>query len=62
MKLTVGLDVFHEGVPYKLLHMLHKTTNGELWRVQPLFVEASPTDEFIKKSDRVTLLHSQGNR
>lgn len=61
MNLTTGLQVFHNGTPIELLHMLTSSTNGELWRVRPLFVEEPDRDVFILSSDRLRKLHSQGN-
>lgn len=54
--LTVGLQIFHDGLPVQLLYKVSR----DIWRVKPLFVEGAEREETFRSSDRISLLHTQG--
>lgn len=56
--LTVGNQVFHNGVPVRLLYCVKSFTGGEIWRVRPLFVAGPDREERFTSSDRLSFLHT----
>jgi hypothetical protein len=55
MLLTVGLRIFHNGVPVELLYQIRPG----LWRVKMLFVRAEYRNETFGPYDTMTQLHSK---
>ena len=64
LDLTVGMKVFHNGVPVELLHCMgtigprRSTTRRDMWKVRPLFVVENDREEMFMRSDRITFLHT----
>ena len=56
--LEIGSQLFHNGVPVRLLYLVGRENCHETWRVHPLFVEAPDRDERFSRSDRFSFLHS----
>ena len=56
--LEIGSQLFHNGVPVRLLYLIHRDKLYETWRVRPLFVEAPDRDERFSRSDCLSFLHS----
>ncbi len=56
--LEIGNQLFHNGVPVRLLYRIGTDKWHETWRVRPLFVEAPDRDERFSRSDRFSFLHS----
>ena len=56
--LEIGSQLFHNGVPVRLLYLVGRDQSHETWRVRPLFVEASDRDERFSRSDRLSFLHT----
>jgi len=57
-QLAVGSQLFHDGVPVRLLYLVGRDKSHETWRVRPLFVQAPDRDERFSRSDRLTFLHT----
>ena len=56
--LEIGSQLFHNGVPVRLLYLVGRDKCHETWRVRPLFVEAPDRDEQFSRSDCLSFLHS----
>ena len=56
--LAIGNQLFHNGVPVRLLYLIGREKCHEVWRVRPLFIEAPDRDERFSRSDRLSFLHS----
>jgi hypothetical protein len=56
--LEIGSQLFHNGVPVRLLYLIGRDKWHETWRVRPLFVEAPERDEKFSRSDCLSFLHS----
>jgi hypothetical protein len=56
--LEIGSEIFHNGVPVRLLQRTGRGRSHETWRVRPLFVEAPDRDERFSRSDCLSFLHS----
>jgi hypothetical protein len=56
--LAIGNQVFHNGVPVQLLYRVSCLSDGEVWRVRPLFIEAPLREERFTCSDRISYLHT----
>ena len=56
--LEIGSQLFHNGVPVRLLYRTGGGKWYETWRVRPLFVEAPDRDERFSRSDCLSFLHS----
>jgi hypothetical protein len=56
--LEIGSQLFHNGVPVRLLYRIRTDKSDETWRVRPLFVEAPDRDERFSRADRLSFLHS----
>ena len=56
--LEIGSQLFHNGVPVRLLYRIGRDKCHETWRVRPLFVEAPDRDERFSRSDCLSFLHS----
>jgi hypothetical protein len=56
--LEIGSQLFHNGVPVRLLYLVGRNKCDETWRVRPLFVEAPDRDERFSRSDCLSFLHS----
>lgn len=54
LELTVGMQIFHNGIPIQLLYRI----NNHTWRVKMLFVIAEDRDEHFGPYDTVSLLHT----
>jgi len=57
-RLVVGSQLFHNGVPVRLLYLVGRNRLHETWRVRPLFVQAPDRDERFFRSDRFSFLHT----
>ncbi len=55
--LEIGSQLFHNGVPVRLLYRIGRDRRHETWRVRPLFVEAPDRDERFSRSDCYSFLH-----
>ena len=56
--LEIGSQLFHNGVPVRLLYRLGRDKSHEIWRVRPLFVDAPDRDERFSRSDCLSFLHT----
>ena len=56
--LVTGNQVFHNGVPVKLLYRVALSPSGETWRVRPLFVEEPDREDWFTRSDAISFLHT----
>jgi hypothetical protein len=56
--LEIGSQLFHNGVPVRLLYLVDREKCHETWRVRPLFVDAPDRNERFCRSDRLSFLHS----
>jgi hypothetical protein len=56
--LEIGSELFHNGVPVRMLYRIDQRKAYETWRVRPLFIEAPDRDERFSRSDRYSFLHS----
>ena len=56
--LVAGNQVFHNGVPVRLLYRINLSPSGETWRVRPLFVEAPDREDRFTSSDTISFLHT----
>ena len=56
--LVTGNQVFHNGVPVKLLYRVAQSPSGETWRVRPLFVEEPDREDRFTPSDAISFLHT----
>lgn len=56
--LVIGNQVFHNGVPVRLLYRVAQFTDSETWRVRPLFIEAPDRDDRFYPSDTISFLHT----
>jgi len=56
--LEIGSQLFHNGVPVRLLYQLSRNKSHETWRVRPLFVDAPDRDEQFSRSDCLSFLHT----
>ena len=56
--LEIGSQLFHNGVPVRLLYRIGEAKSHETWRVRPLFVDAPDRDERFSRSDRLSSLHT----
>ena len=56
--LVAGNQVFHNGVPVRLLYRITRSPSGETWRVRPLFVEAPDREDRFTSSDTISFLHT----
>ena len=56
--LEIGSQLFHNGVPVRLLYLVGRGKSHETWRVRPLFVQAPDRDERFSRSDRFSFLHT----
>jgi hypothetical protein len=59
MTLTVGLQIFHNGLPVRLLYRISSFPDRELWQVQPLFTLDAERAETFRPQDRYSKLHTQ---
>lgn len=59
MELAVGLQVFKNGVPVRLLYRVAQLEGKEIWHTKPLFVKQPERDEVFEPHDRITKLHTQ---
>lgn len=60
MELQVYWQIFHNGIPVRLVYLKETKRNGDqIWRVQPLFVEEPERDEVFRPEDRITFLHTR---
>lgn len=57
-RLEIGSQLFHNGVPVRLLYLVARDQGHETWRVRPLFVEAPDRNERFSRSDCFSFLHS----
>lgn len=51
MNLRQNIDVWHNGVPYRLVRFLWDEPNSHVWLAQPLFVDAKPCRIRIRDGD-----------
>jgi len=56
--LEIGSQLFHNGVPVRLLYRIGRAKSHETWRVRPLFIEAPDRDERFDRSDSLSFLHT----
>jgi hypothetical protein len=56
--LEIGSQLFHNGVPVRLLYRISRDTSHETWRVRPPFVDAPDRDDRFSRSDRLSFLHT----
>ena len=56
--LEIGSQLFHNGVPVRLLYRMSRDKSCETWRVRPLFVDAPDRDERFSRSDSLSFLHT----
>ena len=56
--LEIGSQIFHNGVPVRLLYRIARGKSFEIWRVRPLFVEGSDRNQQFRRSDSVSFLHT----
>jgi len=56
--LEIGSQLFHHGVPVRLLYLIGRNKWHETWRVRPLFVDAPDRDERFSRSDCLSFLHT----
>lgn len=63
--LTVGMRLFHNGVPVELLYRVEafcvcgSSQQHELWKVRPLFVSEEDHEQTFSPNDRITFLHTR---
>jgi len=56
--LTVGNQIFHNGIPVELLYRVANSAKGNTWRVRPLFVDGPEREERFAPADRISFLHT----
>ena len=54
-ELAVGISIFHNGIPYRLIRMIWRGPISTKWIVQPLFVEQPEKELVICHNDELHL-------
>jgi hypothetical protein len=59
LHLKIGDQIFHNGLPVRLLYRIHYDNDRETWRVRPLFVQTPDRNEQFHRSDIISFLHTK---
>jgi hypothetical protein len=59
MSTRAGLQIMHNGSAVELLYHLRDTSEGQVWKVKPLFVVGPEREETIRATDTCRALHSE---
>ncbi len=60
MNLSIGMQIFHRGVPVELIRKLGELKGTQLWWVRPLFVKEPDREEMFEPHDVCSPIHSKG--